>query len=290
MQLAVFETAADFLARAQSFLARQEAHNNLPLGISAGLVANPNLYSSESYFVVVEDDAAVVAAALMTPPHNLVLAMCESREPLQLIAQQLHASQLKLPGVTGASEAALHFAEIWQSVTGQCYEKTIAERIYQLTTVAQVPVAPGSMRRMTETDRDWVRPWLIEYQQEAMGRTDADSVERSITHAVTSPPSLRGMYVWEDGEPVSLAGYGGPTPNGIRVGPVYTPPQYRGKGYATNCVAALSQQLLDEGRKYCFLFTDLSNPTSNHIYQVIGYEPVCDVDEYRFILPEEKAR
>lgn len=88
--------------------------------------------------------------------------------------------------------------------------------------------------------------------------------------------------MWDDGQPVSLAGYSGPTPHGIRVGPVYTPPAQRGKGYASACVAALSRLLLDGGRAYCFLFTDMGNPTSNPIYQAIGYRPVCDVDEYRF--------
>ena len=92
-----------------------------------------------------------------------------------------------------------------------------------------------------------------------------------------------GLYLWDDGRPVSLAGYSGPTPHGIRVGPVYTPPAQRGNGYASACVAALSQLLLDGGRAHCFLFTDLGNPTSNHIYQAIGYWPVCDVDEYRFL-------
>jgi predicted GNAT family acetyltransferase len=85
-----------------------------------------------------------------------------------------------------------------------------------------------------------------------------------------------------DDRPVSLAGYGGPTRHGIRIGPVYTPPAERRRGYASACVAALSQQLLDRGRRFCFLFTDLANPTSNHIYQQIGYRPVSDVDEYRF--------
>jgi predicted GNAT family acetyltransferase len=79
-----------------------------------------------------------------------------------------------------------------------------------------------------------------------------------------------------------MAGYAGPTPHGIRIGPVYTPPGQRGRGYASACVARLSQDMLDAGRTYCFLYTDLTNPTSNHIYQQIGYEPVCDVAEYRF--------
>ena len=63
---------------------------------------------------------------------------------------------------------------------------------------------------------------------------------------------------------------------------MYTPPEQRGHGYASAATAALSQLLLERGRRFCFLFTDLANPTSNHIYQTIGYQPVCDVDIYHF--------
>jgi predicted GNAT family acetyltransferase len=79
-----------------------------------------------------------------------------------------------------------------------------------------------------------------------------------------------------------MAAHTGPTPNGVRVGAVYTPPELRGRGYASACTAAVTQRLLADGRRFCFLFTDLSNPTSNSIYQKIGYRPVCDVDQYRF--------
>ena len=85
-----------------------------------------------------------------------------------------------------------------------------------------------------------------------------------------------------EGTVVSMAGFAGPTPNGIRVAWVYTPPDNRGKGFAGACVAALSQKLLDEGRKFCFLYTDLANPISNHVYQRIGYEPVTDATVYSF--------
>jgi hypothetical protein len=80
---------------------------------------------------------------------------------------------------------------------------------------------------------------------------------------------------------VSLAGFGGETPNGIRIGPVYTPPDLRRRGYATALTAALTRSLLERHR-FCFLFTDLANPTSNGIYMRIGYEPVADVEEWRF--------
>ena len=89
------------------------------------------------------------------------------------------------------------------------------------------------------------------------------------------------MWLWEDGGvPVSLAGFSGPTPTGIRVGPVYTPPSHRRRGYATTLVADLSQWLLGQGYRACFLYTDRSNPTSNHIYETIGYRQVGEAVEY----------
>ncbi len=99
------------------------------------------------------------------------------------------------------------------------------------------------------------------------------------------------MYLWVvAGRPVSMVGVSGETPNGIRVAPVYTPPELRGRGYASALTAAVTQAQLDEGKRYCFLFTDLANPTSNHIYQAIGYEPVADASDYRFDAAEIEGR
>jgi uncharacterized protein len=92
-----------------------------------------------------------------------------------------------------------------------------------------------------------------------------------------------GFWFWRDGgRPVSLAGFSGPTPTGIRIGPVYTPPGLRRRGYATTLVADLSAWLLERGHRACFLYTDLANPTSNRIYVEIGYERVCDAMEFVF--------
>src|SRR5205823_5853428 len=84
-----------------------------------------------------------------------------------------------------------------------------------------------------------------------LGGPDARAVARRVDARLDSP--LGGLYLWEDGRPVSMAGCGGPTPNGVRVAPVYTPPQHRGRGYASACVAALSQLLPDSGRPLCLL-------------------------------------
>ena len=79
-----------------------------------------------------------------------------------------------------------------------------------------------------------------------------------------------------------MAAHAGPTPNGIRVNFVYTPDENRGRGYASNLVAAISQHHLDAGKRFVFLHTDQANPTSNRIYQRIGYAPVSNSERWTF--------
>ena len=100
----------------------------------------------------------------------------------------------------------------------------------------------------------------------------------ALFHAMGIDPVIgrrEGYRIWEDGEPVSFTGFGGPTASGIRIGPVYTPQHLRRRGYATALVAEVSRDLLARGHRFCFLYTDLANPTSNAIYQGIGYRLVC---------------
>ena len=113
----------------------------------------------------------------------------------------------------------------------------------------------------------------------AASRQSVEDQREALTAALDGS---RTVFVWEDRQPVSMAEHAGPTPNGSRVGRVYTPPRFRGNGYASACVAELSQHLLRLGYRYCFLFTDLANPTANRIYQRIGYQPVVDADEFVF--------
>ena len=127
--------------------------------------------------------------------------------------------------------------------------------------------------------------WTREFTAEAMhgGDDDTGRIERSVD-ARLDRESPGGIALWEVGrEPVSLAGFGGPTPNGMRIGPVYTPPAHRGHGYGSAVTAAASRLLLDRGVRFCFLYTDLANPTSNGIYMRIGYQPVCDSRELVFV-------
>ena len=282
MNLSRFASAPDFRARAEPFLVEREVYHNLILGLAAALTVNPNLYPSQPYFAVIEDAGQVIAAAVMTPPYRLVLSLSDSREALTLIAQDVREFRPDTPGVLAPVPVSLHFAEIWRDLTGPPFRKSMAERLYKLEKVRHPTGVSGQMRRAVESDRALLLEWVKAFQLETFGEADDSAIERGVHNMLTMPPDYRGVYLWEDPYPVSLVAYGGPTPNSMRLGPVYTLPEFRGRGYASACTAAVSQYLLDSGRKFCTLFTDLANPTSNKIYQQIGYEPVCDVDEYRF--------
>ncbi|HUY75444.1 MAG TPA: GNAT family N-acetyltransferase, partial [Ktedonobacterales bacterium] len=230
------------------------------------------------------DNAEPACVAIQTPPFNLVLSLlaagADAEAVMAALARDLRTDYAALPGVTASKALAPIFAWHWQAVSGQTYQVSVEERIYKLTAVLPVTGVAGVFRRATQDDRTLLIDWMQAFADEELLGEPHDA-ERVVDNILASPD--RAIYLWEDaGRPVSLAAYGSPTPNGIRVGPVYTPPEARGHGYASACVAALSQLLLDSGRRFCFLFTDLANPTSNHIYQAIGYEPVADVDMYTF--------
>jgi predicted GNAT family acetyltransferase len=275
---------AAFVSRATPFLVRQEAMNNLVLGLAHTLAAVPGAYDEPAYLATVEQGAAPVLAAVRTPPHHLVLSTVDPTvvpgDALAFLADDVHGAFPLLPGAIGPREVAEAFAALWCRRTGASFRLAVAERIYELTQVRHPPKPPGGMRRATAADRDLLAEWLRAFYAEAAPeQPDVEgTVARTLRQRLGAADAA--FYLWEDGSPVSLAGYAGPTPTGIRVGPVYTPPHRRGLGYASALVASLSQRLLDEGRARCFLFTDLANPTSNAIYQRIGYRPVGDVHHY----------
>jgi predicted GNAT family acetyltransferase len=161
----------------------------------------------------------------------------------------------------------------------------MAERIYSLSRLIPVEGVAGRARPATGDDVDLLAAWFDAFNTEAHPDDVEVTPEGYRERAAWSVSGgSRLMMLWEDeGGVVSMAGSAGPTPNGIRVGPVYTPPDKRGRGYASACTAELSRARLEQGYRFCFLFTDLSNPVSNSIYRRMGYEPVCDVDVYRFV-------
>ena len=279
MQVTKFDDAKKYYQKVKSFLAQDEAANCLLLGIAKLLGNSQPDARHPPYLVTVENQESIVATAIQTPPRWLLLAKSTDLEAVKLIAKDIVLQNKSLPGVMGLKSEAETLARAWQSVTGKTFKLAMAMKIHQLENVRSVTFASGSLRLANQSDRSLLVKWIKAFESEALGDNAVKSdyrlwFEKNIEN--------RSLYVWQDKVPVSMAVFGGATPNGIRIGSVYTPPKYRSKGYATSCVAAVSQHLLNTGYKYCFLFTDVANPTSNHIYQKIGYQPMCEILNYSF--------
>ncbi len=268
-------TAAAFLEHAQDWLMREEVENNVVLGIALDVARAAFAPKEPPYFATATAHGDVVACALRTPPHKLLLsrAITGAAGPL---ARDVHALYPDLPALSGPEPTAGAVAGAWSELTGRAARPGRRQRLHVIRSLeVRPPAAGGSLRPADASDLARSILWIAAF------------VRESAPDEPSAPPEIArryfdqgGLFVWDDGGPVSLAAFAGRTSNGVRIGPVYTPPEQRRRGYATAAVSALTAQLLAAGNSYCCLYTDLANPTSNRIYGHIGYRPVCDVNDY----------
>jgi uncharacterized protein len=268
----------EFVDAAAPLLLEDEARHNLILGLAAALRDGSSPYSDYRLWLV-EDGGATVGAALRTPPHHLALARPRAAGVLEALAASIDD---ELPGVVGGVPEAEAFSALWSARTGTTAHVRVGQKIYALEEARPVTGVPGASRNATLADRPLLLDWWQAFVIEALHGQATDEIEiaRAVDHRLSAAGA--GFVLWDHEGPVSFAGFGGQTPNGIRIGPVYTPPALRQRGYASALVAGLSARLLSGGRRFCFLYTDASNLASNRIYQRIGYEYVCDSAEVVF--------
>lgn len=285
MRVRTYADAAGFLAATRSALADEEVANSLMLGVALQLIDNPAAYPMPPFLATVEDGGALAGAALMTPPHALVVysPTAEPQPAFVAVADYLLAHGVGVPGVNGRSESARAFAAIWAEKSGVQPHVRLELRAFELRRVEWPPRPSGDSRLAAPVEVELLARWRNAFEVEALQEGSADE-EVSEQHRLATAHAIeRGsLYVWDDGGPVALAARVRPTLNYMTVNLVYTPPEKRRRGYASALVAEVSQGILDDGYTGAMLFTDLANPTSNHIYQVIGYRPVCDYTRLDF--------
>jgi len=283
MEIVRVEDPAAYLELTTPLVGDAEARNNLFLGILGTLRTQPDVYPVFRLWGAIHGDRPV-AAALRTDPYNLVLADATDDSALEPLLAAVRHDIGDIPGVVANSPFAERAETIWTEMTGARVAQRFAEGVFELTEVADLPRAPGGTRTATRADRDVLFDWIVAFSAEALAHRPPEGDEHISGMLETRlDHEDAGLWFWtEDDVPVSLAGFAGPTPNGIRIGPVYTPPERRGRGYATSLVAELSGAMLARGYRSCFLYTDLSNPTSNAIYERIGYRRVADAFEIQF--------
>jgi predicted GNAT family acetyltransferase len=225
----------------------------------------------------------LTAVALRTPPWPLLAVGFDDPDLAAELIYHWIQHDAEVPGVSAQPATAQAISAAWSGQTGGFAHRQFVEAMHVLTRVIPPKrAASGQLRLATPQDREVLVEWDREFAVET-GIGTGENAERMVELRTSDARQM----VWEDGgNPVSTVGFNPEIAGTVRIGPVYTPPEQRGHGYATAAVAATSQLLLDRGARQCMLFTDLANPISNHIYASIGYVRFADWEQHGFYAPD----
>ena len=278
-----FDDAHSFYEQGRNLWEADETRNNLILGLSLRLIPDLHAYGEDMpLMALVKDDGGEIkASALMTPPYALIVQSDPfNKTALEALADALVGKECYPSGVNGIVEVSDYFAKIWEERTGQQARRIMVTRAYELRKVLPIDYPCGSMKVAEEADAQIAADLLNAMSEEVILGPKRLRTAQSMLDNIWK----KYVFFWVDaGEVVCLTIANRPQIKGICVGGVYTPPAFRRRGYARALVAEVSKELLARGFEFTNLFTDLSNPTSNKIYQEIGYQPVCDYHQYEFV-------
>ena len=280
MRARFYETTQHFLIAADRFLRSDPLSTNVVAVVAARIAAGAQPPGDDDLWATVENgDGRVLGVAMHTPPHSLFVSRM-SVEAAAVLAGALANAGRALPGVTGALSATAPFADAWTARTGQTSSVVTDMRMYRLAELARPAGVPGRAAVPgAPADIAVVAAWLGAFQDEAQPYAPADD-----WHALAERRVAAGeVHLWHDGgAPVAVAAVSAPAVGVARVGPVYTPSGLRRRGYGAAVTAEATSAALTGGAEHVVLYTDLANPTSNSIYQAIGYRPDHDAEERSF--------
>lgn len=267
---------ARVLADAGEFLASDPVLHNIIFTLLQERVAHPQ---PGRYWVAMKRGAAA-GVALHSPASFAATVTPMEPDVVNAVVDAIARTDVTLPGVHGEAGTAARFAGSWTERTRSTAVPFQGQRIYEVTDVVYPgsgrAAASGTLRRATRDDRDLVIAWMRGFWQD-IGEPVADP-----SPSVDRQTAAGKIWLWDDGEPMSLAAESQPAASVVRVRAVYTPSERRDRGYAAACVASLSRRIREDGHR-CMLYTGLGNPISNPVFRQLGYRSVAEVLRYRFV-------
>ncbi|MFJ6675867.1 GNAT family N-acetyltransferase [Actinosynnema sp. NPDC091369] len=272
---------AEFWALTRDFFNADPVFHTIPIAAISRRLNHAVPEDEPALMVSVIEDGVLVAAALRTPPWPLTVSGVAPRWA-EAVADAL-AGDVELPGVNGPRDSAEAFVVAWAARTGCGAREHMALRLYQLGDLV-TPDVPGAARVATLDDLGLLSRWRTDFADEAdVQNAEENSLERSRLMLEISMAAGNGQLIWYHGDtPVAWAGASAPASGMSRIGPVYTPPEHRRHGYGAAVTAACASWAREQGAEHVVLYTDLANPTSNSIYQRIGFRPVVDSADFVF--------
>lgn len=268
-------------------LIRHESQNLIPLGNiiigNEGTDKTGWRDTTNWFMATVSDENGINLTAVMTPPHNLTLYATDNKiddSVLTCLVTGILESDFVIPGVMSENALAESFANTYSKICNRKYSIRKKQRIYELLQVTPNIPLVGSLRMAGEPDMSFFPYWLEGFKSDCFGLTP--KIKNDMSDYRYHIASGKMYFLEDNGIPVSMAKINREMETACGISYVYTPPYFRGKGYATSCVSALSSLALNRGFTRCVLYTDLENPASNSIYQKIGYRQICDSLEIVF--------
>jgi predicted GNAT family acetyltransferase len=283
MEARFYDNAIDFWAVARDLYEAEPVKHTTVLSVIDAVTNAPQANAAPLVLLSLHDDAGSLrGATLRTPPWPMALSGVHV-DDVPLLVKELLQRHPELDCVMGPREVTEAFAEMWASVTDRDVRTVIDLRLYRLDELV-VPQIEGRPRIATEADLDVAAEHWLAFSTESAGHRGTDRA--GAEDAVRQQFALgSGTVLWEvDGVVVSSATAKVPNAGASRLGPVYTPPRHRRRGYAAAATAAAAQWARQAGAQEVLLYTDLANPTSNSVYQRIGFRPVADYVELAFVL------
>ncbi|MGP4076399.1 GNAT family N-acetyltransferase [Halobacillus sp. K22] len=269
-----------FTSSIQDLLLQREAENNLPLGILQRLQESPS--KEPPFLIKIEEEGSPVFMTMRTPPHLWILPSIPSTTSnhIQKLTRYLFENQFEVPGILGEGETVQQFINEWVSITGANPIIHMRQGIYRLKELQPIHRTEGELINAGEHHLELVSKWLTRYGEE----TNEVSVKERAGELAEEMIRTQRMHLWiVNGEAVSMAARARVTPHGATINAVFTPDEFKRRGYATQAVWTLTKKLLDNGYQFCSLYTDLDNHASNSIYKKIGYEWIGSSIVYHFI-------
>ncbi len=276
MRFALTRDAEEF-ARLAGGMLEQRVERNLLATVLSNTLQGGYSDAQPLFARGIDEDGQTRFAAMRTPPWPLLASELDPEAAPELIAAWLEVDP-ELPGVGGVPTTSRAIAAAWSEATGGLTRCQMREAMHVLEQVEDPPrPASGRLRLAQSGDRALLVEWMQDFTVEA-GLHGVELAPRIVDGRI----ARESLLIWDHLGPVSMLGITQPVARVVRIGPVYTPPQYRRNGYAGSAVAAVSRRVLAHGASRCMLFTDLSNPTSNKIYAEVGYRRIADWEEHSF--------
>jgi len=266
----------NFLKSNEDILLKNESRNNLMLGLADSILHSKR--SSETpLFYTVRRDSQICGQAIRTNPDKPLILAEMDNNTVSFLANELKRKNVELDGAVGPIETAKFFSSIWSGSS----KVGMHQGIYQLDNVIHPDYEGGSMVLAEDKHFDLVREFSFGFIKDCF---PGENKENEADEAAARNIKNKTLFLWKNlsGEFVSMAANNRESKNGATISWVYTPPQHRNHGYGSKIVASLSQKMLNNGKAFCNLFTDLLNPTSNSIYQKVGYKKIGESMHFKF--------